>query len=77
MDIKKVVAANVKLFRAHRGLTQEQLGKKANMHPVYIAGIEGGTRNATLANLSKIATALDIPPYLLLSEEIKTWLKNP
>ncbi len=75
MDIKKIVGANIRAFREQRGLTQVELGKKANIHSVYIGGIERGVRNATLTNLHKIAKALDIPTYVLLTEEANSWLK--
>ncbi len=75
MDIRKIVGANVRAFREHRGLTLAELGKKANIHGQYLGGVERGTRNPTLTNLHKIARALDVPEYILFMEDAKSWLK--
>lgn len=50
----------VKSLRNERGLSQEQLAFKANFHRTYIGMIERAERNITLANIKKLANALDI-----------------
>ena len=52
--------ARVRKFRKKRGLTQEQLAFKANLHRTYIGMIERAEKNITLINIEKIAIALEI-----------------
>jgi len=50
----------VRKERRKRGLSQEQLAEKANVHRTYIGMIERAEKNITLANIEKIAKALKI-----------------
>ena len=60
-------------FRRVRGLSQEQLGYDAGLHRTYIGGIERGERNPSLANILRIAEALDVSPSELLAETERNW----
>ncbi|MDY7539659.1 helix-turn-helix transcriptional regulator [Undibacterium sp. RTI2.1] len=51
---------HLKKLRLARGLSQEQLGLIAELDRTYISGIERGVRNVSLANIFKIAKALDV-----------------
>jgi len=57
---------NVKLVRKTRGLTQEELASKANLHRTYIGMIERAEKNITLINMLKISNALGITIVELL-----------
>ena len=50
----------IKEFRKLKGLSQEQLAEKANLHRTYIGMIERAEKNITLLNIEKIANALDV-----------------
>jgi len=50
----------VRDIRMQKGLSQEQLAFKANLHRTYIGMIERAERNITLLNIEKIANALNI-----------------
>ena len=50
----------VKLCRQHRGLTQEELAWRANLHRTYIADVERGSRNISLRNIASLAEALQV-----------------
>jgi len=50
----------IRSLRKAQGLTQEDLGEKANLHYTYIGAVERGECNISLKNIEKIATALDI-----------------
>jgi len=53
-------------IRKEKGLTQEQVAEAANLHPNYISSVERGERNISIANIERIAVALDVPiPELL------------
>jgi len=46
--------------RKAKGLTQEQLADKVDLHRTYIGFIEQGKRNPSIANVQKIAKALKV-----------------
>lgn len=58
----------VRKQRKAKGMSQEQLADKAELHRTYIGMIERGEKNITLLNILKIANALEIAPSTLLSE---------
>ena len=47
--------------RKERGLSQEDLAFKADLHRTYIGMIERAEKNITLENINKIAKALETP----------------
>jgi len=51
---------NVRKYRKEKGLSQEELSFKAELHRTYIGMIERAEKNITLINIGKIAKALDI-----------------
>ena len=55
----KKLGTNLRQIRQKRGLTQEKLAEKAQMHPVYISYIEKGSRNASISKILNIAMALE------------------
>ncbi len=50
----------VRELRKAKGLSQEELSYKADLHRTYIGMIERAEKNITLTNIEKIAKALDI-----------------
>ena len=46
--------------REEKGLTQEELAKKAKVNRTTLSKIESGLRNATIGTLDRLATALDM-----------------
>jgi transcriptional regulator with XRE-family HTH domain len=57
----------VRSFREAAGLSQEELGFRAGMHPTYVSGIERGRRNVSLLNLHALADGLAVPVGKLFS----------
>jgi transcriptional regulator with XRE-family HTH domain len=76
MNTKQIAGQNIKAFRTLRGISQIDLGKKVKLHGPYIGAVERGERNISLDNLTKIATALDVPIHILLIEGAYLWLKQ-
>ncbi len=50
----------VREIRTSKKLSQEDLAHSANVHRTYIGMIERAEKNITLANIEKIAKALEI-----------------
>lgn len=64
MELKEKIlikfGEKVRLFRKEKGLSQEQLAFKADLHRTYIGMIERAEKNITLVNIGKIAKALEM-----------------
>ena len=57
----------LKALRQTKGMTQEQLAKRAKMTQAYVAMLEAGVKkNPSLATLKRIAKALGVPVEELL-----------
>lgn len=62
------VGANVRRLRKAKGLSQEALAHEAGMSMRYLAGLERGEENPSLAFLVKLADALGVEPGLLFDQ---------
>lgn len=58
-DVLIKFGERVRDLRKERGLSQEQLAFKADLHRTYIGMIERAEKNITLINIEKIAIALE------------------
>jgi transcriptional regulator with XRE-family HTH domain len=58
----------VRRARLAKGLSQEALAAKANLHRTYVGAIERGERNVSLINIGKLAVALSTTPATLLAD---------
>lgn len=67
--LSTIVGNNIKKYRKKLGISQEALAENAGLHRTYIGGIERGERNITLDSLQVIATALNVAPVELITEE--------
>lgn len=47
-------------MRLEKGWTQEELGRRADLHRTYIGSIERYERNVSLLNIERIARALGV-----------------
>lgn len=60
MDLKEVVAVNLRRLRHAKHMTQEELAEKAGLSARYIGGIERANASATVSVLGRIAEALGV-----------------
>lgn len=67
-DPKISFGERLRALRNGAGLSQEELGHKANVDRTYVSSCERGKRNVTLEVIVRFATALEIPPGSLLSD---------
>jgi len=51
---------NIRKCREKKGISQEELADKANLHRTYIGLVERGQTNLTLRTLEKISKALGV-----------------
>jgi transcriptional regulator with XRE-family HTH domain len=57
--LQEAFGALVRARRIKLGISQEELAERASMHFTYVSGTERGERNISLANISKLAHALE------------------
>ena len=89
LDIKEILAANIKENRRKMGLTQEKLAEKAEMSLHYLAILELARKFPSGEMLERLANALEIKPHELfivspspqnelekLRQEIKNDIEN-
>lgn len=69
-ELLKKFGLNVKFCRMKKGLTQEQLANLMNIHLTYLAKIETGKINMSLAKVLELAKALEIDINKLLYIEL-------
>ena len=60
IDILILFGNKVKTFRKEKGISQEELAFRSEMHRTYIGMIERAEKNITLKNIEKIANGLEI-----------------
>lgn len=66
MDLKHVLATNLRRLRHDRDLTQEDVAEITGLSSRYIGSIERARVSATVTTLGKLATALKVPPTKLI-----------
>ncbi|MGX9943092.1 helix-turn-helix domain-containing protein [Bradyrhizobium denitrificans] len=66
MDLKEVMAVNMRRLRYDKKLTQEELAARAGLSMRYVGSIERGAVSASVSVLGKVAEALDVDPCDLI-----------
>lgn len=59
MDVRQRVGLNLQALRKAKGLSQEELAHRADIHQTYLSGVERGRRNPSVMVLARIAAAMD------------------
>jgi transcriptional regulator with XRE-family HTH domain len=59
MDLREVVAVNLRRLRHAKGMTQEELAERAGLSVRYIGGIERADVSASVTVLGRVADALE------------------
>ena len=60
MDLKEVMAINLRRLRHAKGMTQEELAERAGLSARYIGAIERADVSASVTVLGQVAEALDV-----------------
>lgn len=66
MDIQHRLARNLRMLRAEKQWSQEEVSFEAGLHRTYYSDLERGTRNPSIVMLEKLATVFAVPPARLL-----------
>ncbi|MER6601212.1 helix-turn-helix domain-containing protein [Streptomyces parvus] len=69
MTLADRAAANVRLLRNRRGWTQGELAERAGLTENRVWALEGGKRRITVDDVEAFASALEVTPARLLSDE--------
>jgi transcriptional regulator with XRE-family HTH domain len=67
MDVRRLLARNLKRLRTEKGWSQEELADQAGLHRTYVSGVERGIRNPTITIVATLAKALGVTPGELLA----------
>jgi transcriptional regulator with XRE-family HTH domain len=66
MDLKEVMAVNLRRLRHAKAITQEELAERAGLSARYIGGIERAKVSASVTVLGRVADALGVEPAELI-----------
>ena len=61
-DPLKLFSDRLRELREKRGISQQKLSELAGLNRNYVSDVERGRRNPCLANIVKLAEALDVAP---------------
>lgn len=65
--LQEYVGENLRSYRKHKGLTQEQVAEKLDFDVRYLRRIETGQMNLQLQTIDHIARTLEVDPLKLLT----------
>ena len=68
MDLKEVMAVNLRRLRHDRNLTQEELAARAELSMRYLGSIERARVSASVTVLGRLADALSVEPCELIKQ---------
>lgn len=66
MDLKEVMAVNLRRIRHDKKMTQEELADRAGLSARYIGAIERANKSASVTVLGRIAEALGVESAVLI-----------
>ena len=66
MDLKEIMAVNMRRLRHDQNVTQEELAARSGLSMRYVGSIERARVSASVSVLGRIAKALDVDPCELI-----------
>jgi transcriptional regulator with XRE-family HTH domain len=66
MELKDVLAMNVRLLRQEKDITQEELADRTGLSSRYVGSIERARVSASITVLEKLARAMEVEPCELI-----------
>ena len=67
MNLRAVVARNLRVLRKQKGFTQEELADRAGINRNYVGQIEREEKSPTIDTIEKLSIELDVAPGVLLA----------
>ena len=64
--VREVLAYWIRLKRVEKGWSQERLAQECELDRTYVSAVERSRWNVSLANIERMAVALDVPAWTLL-----------
>ena len=71
MNLAEKVGSRIRKFRIEKGLSQEELAYRTNLHQAQIHRIENGKQRFNSDQLEEIANTLNVPVIWFFEDEIK------
>jgi transcriptional regulator with XRE-family HTH domain len=68
MELKEVMAINMRRLRHDQNLTQEELAARADLSMRYLGSIERARVSASVTVLGRLAKALNVDPCELIKQ---------
>lgn len=65
-DLRGTLAYWIRLRRVEKGWSQERLALECELDRTYVSAVERSRWNVSLANIERLATALQVPAWTLL-----------
>jgi transcriptional regulator with XRE-family HTH domain len=66
--LRDILARNMRVLRAERGLSQEALAHAAGLNRTYLSAVERAERNVSIDNIGRIAKGLKVEAWTLLRD---------
>jgi transcriptional regulator with XRE-family HTH domain len=76
MDIREILALNLRKLRRVRGISQEELAHRAKIDRTYISALERSLYAASIDVLDRIARVLEVEASDLLKRPVPTATKK-
>jgi transcriptional regulator with XRE-family HTH domain len=70
MNLREIVARNLRQIRHAKGLSQEELADRAGINRNYVGMLERSEHAATVDMLEQLAVALDVDPAAMFNRDI-------
>lgn len=64
--MQKILGENVAAYRRQAGASQEEFAPRLDLHHTYLASIERGEKNLSLAAIERLAAKMGVKPLDLL-----------
>lgn len=71
MELKDVLAMNLRLLRQEKDITQEELADRTGLSARYVGSIERARVSVSITVLGKLAVAMDVDPCDLIQQRVK------
>jgi transcriptional regulator with XRE-family HTH domain len=65
-DVRGILAYRIRTLRVAQGWSQERLALECELDRTYVSAVERSRWNVSLANIERLAIALNVPAWSLL-----------